>query len=638
MRNSMLCGVIGVLVACAIMMMVGVVDGKERIAVRIDTVEVVDTPIISGEDVTLYGGTTTAVGWQQIEDLNAHDLPSALRLLPGVTISRYNLLGSYGGGEGGSVYIRGQGAGRPGSEIKVYVDGAPREVGVWSHPVMDIVQTDYASSIEVYKSPQPYNYPGTFGTVDLTTFQRSHPGYETSCNLTFGEYSTGGGVIRHGGKIQVFDYYLGINYRESDGHRPHADGKIESQFLRLGLDASSSIHAGYVLQHTDNWSRDPGRIDEPTPEKDKFATETLTHNIRLDHDGDRFNGYAVLYYEDGQIRWEKDHLSGPDSPAGDSDTDWNNYGFRGSEDMTWGEFGLTAGLEVEDEGGEFRNTTESGFVPFEYKGRFTTVAPALAARYRIGVGEANLVPSLGIGYYEHSRFPSETAPHAGLTYQSADWKVFGTYARGVTYPGVYTVGVASGTIDDLNAEVLDHAEVGANAAFGDWIKLQASVFHDKADNLMQYTPDGLINVREYELNGLEISSTLDPRRDLSLYGAITVLDPEQEKTPRAPELSVSAGANYKPVSKLRLTLDLEYVDKQYAYNGRSGAGAIVDVEKLPSYFVMNGGIGHDFSDYIPGLLEVSLEVENLTNEVYSFQPGYPMPGRTVFVAARLGSR
>jgi outer membrane receptor protein involved in Fe transport len=101
---------------------------------------------------------------------------------------------------------------------------------------------------------------------------------------------------------------------------------------------------------------------------------------------------------------------------------------------------------------------------------------------------------------------------------------------------------------------------------------------------------------------------------------------------------VSAGANYKPVSRWRLTLDMEYVDQQYAYNGRSGVGVIAGVEKLPSYFVTNAGVGHDFSDHIPGLLEVSLEVENLTNEVYSFQPGYPMPGRTVFVAARLGSR
>jgi iron complex outermembrane receptor protein len=623
---------------CAILPVAGAAAGEEHAIMQIDTVEVIASPIMSEEDVTLYGGTTISVGRQQIEDLDAYDLPSALRMLPGVTISRYNLVGSYGGGEGGSVYIRGQGAGRPGSEIKVYVDGAPREVGVWSHPVMDVVPTDYASSIDVYKSPQPYNYGGTFGTIDLTTIQRIQFGYETSFDLAFGEYNTHGAVLRHGGKIQVFDYYAGITYRESDGHREHADGKIGSQFLRLGLDVSNGVHIGYILQHTDNWSRDPGRVEEPTPERDKFATETLAHNVRLDHDGVRFKGYAVLYYEDGQIRWEKDHLSGPDTPAGNSDTDWNNYGFRGSEDMTWGELAVTAGLEVEDEGGEFRNTTVWGTVPFQYEGRFTTVAPALAARYRIVVGGSALVPSLGFRYYEHSKFPSETAPHAGLIYQSGEWTVFATYARGVSYPGVYAVGVAAGTIEDLKAEVLDHAEAGVNTAWGTWMKLQTSVFHDRADNLMQYTPGGLVNVRDYEVNGLEVSSTLDPRRDLSLYGAVTLLDPKQEKTPRAPEFSAAAGVNWRAVSRLRLTLDLEYVDEQYAYNGRAGVGAIVDIEKLPSYFVAGAGIGYDISDYIPGHCELSLAIENLTDEVYAFQPGYPMPGRTVFLTARLGSQ
>ncbi|MFC1800352.1 TonB-dependent receptor [Candidatus Eisenbacteria bacterium] len=638
MRDSMLRGVTVLIVALAVTIPFGVAEGKEPIAVRIDTVEVVDTPIISGEDITLYGGTTTAVGRHQIEELSAQDLPSALRLLPGVTISRYNLLGSYGGGEGGSVYIRGQGSGRPGSEIKVYVDGAPREVGVWSHPVMDMVPTDYASSIEVFKGPQPYNYPGTFGTVDLTTLRRSHAGYETSCNLALGEYGTGGGVFRHGGKIRAFDYYLGISYKESDGHRPHADGKIESQFLRMGLDAAGDVHVGYVLQHTDNWSRDPGRVDGPMPERDRFATETLTHNIRLDHDGGRFDGYAVLYYEDGQIRWEKDHLDGPDTPPGNSNTDWNNYGFRGTEDMTWGDFGLTAGLEIEDEGGQSRNVTLTGAVPFQYEGRFTTVAPALAARYRIGAGKFTLIPSAGLRYYDHSRFASETAPHAGLICHAAGWKLFATYARGVTYPGVYVLGIASSTIDELKAEILDHFEIGASAGFGNRIKLQTSVFRDKADNLLQWTPQGLVNVKRYEVNGLEISSTLDPLLNLSLYGAITVLDPVQEKTPRAPGLSASAGVNYRPISRWRLTVDFEHVGEQYVYNGRSGAGAIVDAEKLPSYFVINGGIGYGFSDHIPGLAELSLEIENLTNESYSFQPGYPMPGRTVLVTARLGSR
>jgi outer membrane cobalamin receptor len=612
-------------------------EAAERMIVQIDTVEVTATPIMAEEEIEPYGGTITSVGRRQIEDLNAQDLPSALRLLPGVTISRYNLLGSYGGGEGGSVYVRGQGAGRPGSEIKVYVDGAPREVGVWSHPVMDIVPTDYAMSIDVYKGPQPYNYPGTFGTVDVASARRVEPGHEAYCDLEFGEYDTHGAVFRQGGKIQVFDYYLGATYKESDGHRPHADGRIESQYLRLGFDASSSIHLGYILQRTDNWSRDPGARGYPTPERDRFATQTLTHNIRLDHNMAGAHGFALLYYEDGRIRWEKDHLSGPDSPAGNSDTDWKNYGFRASEDIGRGDFALTAGLEIESEGGEFRNTTVWGTVPFEYGGRFRTVAPGLAARYSISVGPGRLVPSIGLRYYEHSKFSAETAPHAGLVYEARGWTASATYARGVSYPGVYTVGVAASTLEDLRAEVLDHAEAGINAVLGGGMKTQAAVFQDRAENLIQYTPDGLVNVRHYRVNGLEFSTVLAPRPDLSVYGAVTLLKAAYEKTPRVPAVSASVGANYKALPRLRLVLDAEYVDEQYAFNGRSSAVEIAEIERLPGYFVANAGVAYDVSGLLPWRGEVFLAVDNVTGEDYAFQPGYPMPGRTASLALRMGS-
>ena len=138
------------------------------------------------------------------------------------------------------------------------MDGAPREVGVWSHPVMDIVPTDYASSIEVYKGPQPFAFPGTFGAVDLTTVRRHEPGYETSFDLTLGEYNTHCGTLRHGGRIQTFDYYAGATYKESEGHRPHADGRIESQFVRLGQRGRRKARPVHDLARVHRTGIDPG--------------------------------------------------------------------------------------------------------------------------------------------------------------------------------------------------------------------------------------------------------------------------------------------------------------------------------------------------------------------------------------------
>jgi len=92
------------------------------------------SPIIESNNVDNFSGFTTRVTDAQVRDLGALDLAAALRMTPGVQISRYNEVGSYSGSEGGTVYIRGMGVSRPGSEIKTYIDGLPVYMGIWSHP------------------------------------------------------------------------------------------------------------------------------------------------------------------------------------------------------------------------------------------------------------------------------------------------------------------------------------------------------------------------------------------------------------------------------------------------------------------------------------------------------------------------
>ena len=131
-------------------------DGREP--VRMDEVVVTASPIIEGNRVSDFGGSSTVVTEEQIADLNAQDLPSALRLVPGVAISRHNPIGSFGGAEGGSITIRGMGSSRPGAEIQTLVDGIPKFVSVWSHPLMDTLSIDPVERIEIYKGAQPLQF------------------------------------------------------------------------------------------------------------------------------------------------------------------------------------------------------------------------------------------------------------------------------------------------------------------------------------------------------------------------------------------------------------------------------------------------------------------------------------------------
>jgi len=81
----------------------------------LEKIVVTGSPIIESSRIDAFGSLTTEVGASQVRDLNALDLSSALRRTPGVIVSRFNPVGSFGGDEGGAVYVRGLGASRPAS-------------------------------------------------------------------------------------------------------------------------------------------------------------------------------------------------------------------------------------------------------------------------------------------------------------------------------------------------------------------------------------------------------------------------------------------------------------------------------------------------------------------------------------------
>ena len=126
----------------------------ERKAFR-GSITVEDSPIVEGSKIDVSGSLVTSISEQQIEDMYAQDLTSALRRVPGVVMSRYNPVGAFGGGDGGAFFIRGHGSGRPGGEIEFLTDGIPRFVGIWSHPLIDVANLDSTHRIDVYRSAQP---------------------------------------------------------------------------------------------------------------------------------------------------------------------------------------------------------------------------------------------------------------------------------------------------------------------------------------------------------------------------------------------------------------------------------------------------------------------------------------------------
>ena len=611
---------------------------------ELPSVVVTASPISQAERVSKDGAETVLVSREQLARLNAQDMQTALRQVPGVTISRYSPIGSYGGAQGGSVYIRGMGTARPGGEVRLYTDGAPRESGMWGHPLMDAMPIDFAEAISVQKSPHPARYADTFGAVDVTTRRRREPGHEAEVSLVGGRDRTFLSAGSAGLKDGPVDAYGGLSYKHSDGSRDHGRAILKSAFGRFGVDLSAHEHLGVVYQRTDSRVEDPGVVGQPPPRTDRFDLATDLYTARFDTSRDFLEGFSLVAFEHGTIDWYQDGLCRPPTPRppmdGNAHTEWLNFSFRNFYDWNVGaDLWLRGGLDLLHEHGETetRNLV-NGQIPFSADGSLTTVAPYVGARYDFRLTDDwTLTPSVGTRYYFHSQYEGEGAPDAALT---LDWrgkaKAFATASRGVHYPGVYTRALSMDYArDTLDAEVMDYLSGGVEVSVDESLDVLATVFHTDVQNRIDRTARGYVNAGGMRATGVELSAHWWPMDDLALFAGLTYTNPETAPVSRLPRWTATAGGTWTICPYLKWTLDGQFIDRMHAYSVRDSREAS-DLVALKEGLLVNTRLAVPLESLTSALRgEAFVALENLTDRDYEYYPGYPMDGIMWYVGCRL---
>ncbi len=606
--------------------------GETNTVASLPPVVVTATPITQDESILKDGADTVLVSRQQLAALNAQDVQTALRQVPGITISRYAPIGSYGGSQGGSIYIRGMGTARPGGEVRFYTDGAPRGSGMWNHPLMDSLPIDFAESISVQKSPHPARYSDTFGAVSVETRRRREQGYEGEIDLGYGRYNTFLSAGSAGLKEGPVDAYGGLSYKYSEGTREHNTAILKSAFGRLGADLSEHEHIGFVYQRTESKVEDPGEKHLPTPRTDRFDLTTDLYTLRFDTTREKINGYSILFFERGIIDWWQDDLcKTPMGPMdGNAHTEWLNFGFRNFYDWNvWENLWLTGGFDLSNERGETETRNlKNGKIPFSADGQLTTISPYVGLRNNFSLGnDWTLTPAIGSRYYFHTKYDNAVSPTAALT---LDWQknvqLFVNGSRGVHYPGVYTRALSANYAKEtLEAETMDYVSGGIKLTMDESADIILTVFHTDAKNRIDKTSKGYVNAGGLRATGIELSGHWRPTDTFACFAGLTYTNPETSPVSRLPQWTATAGATWKICDYLRWTLDGQFIDTMYAYSIRSSEEA-ANLHALNAGLLFNTRLALPLESVTPFDGELFVALENLTNDNYAYYPGYPIGG------------
>ncbi|MEW6258927.1 MAG: TonB-dependent receptor plug domain-containing protein [Thermodesulfobacteriota bacterium] len=611
------------------------------------SIVVVGTPIIEGNDVDAYAGQKTTVTEQQMDDLNAQDLSTALRKTPGVNITRYNPIGSFGGASGGAVFIRGMGSSRPGAEIKMLIDGIPMYMSIWNHPLLDLMSIDPAQSIEVYKSPQPYIFGNAFAVINIVPKEKRDDGFRSRLRLEGGSFRTGIATLDHGGKLNDLDYYLSGGYRTSDGHRTDANGELKDAYGRVGYRFSPNWKLSAFSLGNDNSASDPGKEGAPSTSKaGYYETNSWMNVVTLENRYDTASGFVKLYRNSGEGNW----LNQPTTKSGVRENLYNNFLFYGAKAKEtfhfWKGGEVLTGLDWDVTDGHYDDLYTNGTTNSWAGHHFTIVSPYAAVNHTFGNKDGFYwTPSAGARYYDNSDFDSEWSPHAGMVFGYRQTELHAGYARGVIYPGLDVV-VVSEKVNpalktswkNLKPELVDHYEIGISHTFGQLAIAELTWFYDDGKDRYIIVPPPppppvWSNIESYRIQGVEASISIHPTSDLSLFAGITLLDPEPSDLPYAPKVTYSAGMNWRFLDAFKLSLDCQYVDDMYVDSQARRLNA-TNTQEVSDYFLLNGKIGYHFP-WNGNQSEIFLAVENITDTSYEYLPGYPMPGINAMLGIQL---
>jgi iron complex outermembrane receptor protein len=545
-------------------------------------------------------------------------------------------VGSYGGEEGGAVHIRGMGTTRPGSEIKTYIDDVPFYMGVWNHPLLDLLPINGMSRVEVVKGTQPQRYGNNFGAINLVSKQAGPTeGVQGDVQLSAGSFQTVVEQFDLVGRNGDWDYALAQGYAKSEGHREFADGKLSNVMGQLGLRMSKEWSIRWLMLQADNTAGDPGHITTLAGRGDTYATKGQMVSVSLAHQHEQAQGSVKIY---------SNSTHGTQSPGFDST--FEATGMRWREDwQAWTGGNITYGLDYDTLDGTGVNTGAA--VNFSAE-QLAITSPYLGVSHTAKLGGGlQVTPSAGVRMYDHSQFGTDTTPHFGVVLEQAgQWALRANVASGVNYPGVDVqilttiVPVFGGpnlgtSWKTLNPETVDHQELGFSWFATSSTSFDIAVFTDKVKNryvitVPTFVTAGFANVGDYTVNGSEISIQQKIGAGLSLFAGVTNLSSSKADLPYSPSSAVSLGVNWQG-DDWRVSADVQNQSGMTVLKqDRSGTA---NTDKVDGFTVVNMRVGYK----LPSLGkrgEVFLATENLTDQTYYFRTGYPMPGASAQVGLK----
>ena len=600
-------------------------------------------PDIAEVEIDKFSAVSAVITDATIRDLHAADLSSALRNTPGTQITRYAPVGSFNGDQGGSIFIRGMGLSRPGSEIKTYIDDVPMYLPQWNHALLDLLPVNGMSDITIYKSPQPQINGNNFASINLNTKTAgAENGLKGNARVSYGSFNTVIEQVDMTGKKDDLEFSLAQGFSKSNGQRANSNAQLANIMGSVGFKIDNNWQIGASGMALNNTSKDPGNSTQPALlQAASYDTNAQMASVFIKHDHGIAKGTLRFYTNTGNGNLNNDLQT---NGYGNNFNAFTMQGFRFKEEISaWKGGTIQFGLDYDQSNGSVTSTplvngrlgtttTKTSLPTYKMTSPYIGVSQMVALSNKWA-----LQPSAGIRNYQNNQYESKNAPYAGLSLISDRVTLFANASKGINYPGLEGPALAASVIGpkwnykNLSPEEMNHLEVGGKFFIDKKTRVDLSLFQDAISNRYRFTLGGpgtgaWTNLGQYTIKGSELSLQREIIPELTIYGGWTNLNNNStQNLPYVPQNAFNlAITGY--IYKARVSLDAQYQSSFYSQTlSRNTALASVNTTRVDGFAVANARVSYP----VPQLGkkgEVFVMVENLFNQQYSYRQGYPMPG------------
>lgn len=560
-------------------------------------------------------------------------LPVLSEQIPGLFVTERGITGfGVASGAAGQINLRGLG-GNPTTQVLILIDGHPQFMGLMGHHLPDAYVTSDAEKVEVIRGPASFLYGSNAfgGVINIITKKQKEDGLEANARVQYGSFNTQKYMGSLGFKKNRFNVFASINHDRTDGHRDSSDFRISNGYVKADYRFSPRLNLFADFSLATYNTADPGQVGGPAGERiDILRGKT---SLSLENKTSLLEGALKLYYNFGDHDitdgWHSvDRMmglmlyQGLKLFPGNTLTlgfDYMNYGGEGSPIMT----------VLRDDQGEVIMPPTFELSPLN--DRWTTMSNTAVYLTMQQILFEKLTLNGGLRYDMNTTYGNEWIPQLGLSWiPVTGTNLKASVSKGYRAPSIRELYLFPPANDLLVPERMLSYEVGWNQMWlWNRMRTELTLYICDGDNLITLVPPApppppqYRNTGDFRNAGIEFSWNYRPVDGLMLqanYSWINMKNP----LPATPEHNLFVSGSYR-YGKWNFLLKLQNIFNLY----NAGTSGIEVVEK--DYQLLGARVAWQAARF----LEVFLNGNNLLNQEYQINYGYPMPGVSFMVGVKL---